>query len=257
MAACWAQNPGAGNQPANEKGDTLFSQNCAACHGSDGRGGERAPSIATRRDIVALSDAELRQRVEKGVLSAGMPAFGFLGQENIGALVDYLRRLQGRTATAAAPLPGDPAEGERLFFQKASCSRCHIVQGHGGFIADDLSDYGQGRSADVIRKAIVDPGAVAGDVGQAVQVMTVSGKTVTGVLRAEDNFTAVVQTEDGAFHSFSHDQIRNLEKSGHSLMPRNYATRLSGQEINDLVSYLMKTGNSAETAHDQSQDDKD
>src|ERR1700733_8577753 len=91
----FAQKPDAKNDPPTGQASALFASNCAVCHGSDGRGGERAPNIATDREIVGLSDARLSGILNKGVLAQGMPAFEFLGDEKIKGLVQYLRALQG------------------------------------------------------------------------------------------------------------------------------------------------------------------
>ncbi len=82
VAALQAQQPehakatsGRGPQP----GQRTFTATCAACHGLDGRGGERAPNIAGSPRLQRLSDAELAGIVSNGVPGKGMPAFGSLG----------------------------------------------------------------------------------------------------------------------------------------------------------------------------------
>src|SRR5689334_13201874 len=86
-------------QPANAtaaqvQGPSLFDSNCGSCHGSDGRGGEHAPDIATAADVQRLADSDLIAIAKDGV--PGMPAFGWLGQEKLIAIIQYLRTLQGR-----------------------------------------------------------------------------------------------------------------------------------------------------------------
>jgi cytochrome c oxidase cbb3-type subunit 3 len=221
-------------------GPVLFAANCGACHGSDGRSGERAPDIATRREVVSLSDADLIRTVENGVAGRGMPAFGFLGRTKIDAIIHHLRTLQGIGVATVAP--GDPHRGERLFFGKAECSSCHMINGHGGFIAADLSGYGPGRSVADIRAAIVDPDRKLDRSAQCVTVVTTDGKIYTGFVRSGDNFSFVLQTGDGAFRLFARSNVMRIEYSGHSSMPRDYATRLSSKELDDLISYLLTTG---------------
>ena len=221
-------------------GPALFAANCGACHGSDGRSGERAPDIATRREVVSLSDADLIRTVENGVAGRGMPAFGYLGRTKVNAIVHHLRTLQGIGVASVAP--GNPHRGEELFFGKAECSSCHMMNGHGGFIAADLSGYGQGRSVADIRAAIVDPDRKLNRSAQYVTVVTTDGKTYVGFIRSEDNFSFVLQSGDGAFRSFARSRVERVEYSGHSSMPRDYATRLSSKELDDLISYLLKTG---------------
>ena len=143
-----AQSPAATSSQVN--GQAIFSANCGACHGADGRGGERAPSIATRREVIKLSDADLTRTVQNGLGGNGMPAFGYLGDAKIHAVVAYLRTLQG--FGASAKVRGDPVAGGKLFFGKAGCSACHMMNGRGGFLAEDLTGYGLGQSPDAIRQ---------------------------------------------------------------------------------------------------------
>jgi putative heme-binding domain-containing protein len=220
------------------KGSKTFATNCAGCHGSDGRGGERAPNIATARNITSLSDAELSNYVRNGVTGSGMPAFGFLGESGIRDVVAFLRQLQGKTAEVK--VTGDDAAGRTLFFGQAGCSKCHMMHGEGGFIASDLSDYGNGIAAERIRAAIVGPETFVAPGSEVVEVVTSAG-SFRGVLRAEDNFTIVVQMEDGRYRKLAKAGLKKLTHTGHSLMPADYGHSLSQKEIDNIVSYLIRS----------------
>jgi cytochrome c oxidase cbb3-type subunit 3 len=123
--------------------------------------------------VVALSDADLIKVVHDGT-PAGMPSFSQLGDANIRAVVDYLRTLQGKTPTnaAAASATGDATAGRALYFGKAQCSSCHMIQDAGGFIASNLTAYGQNRSADAIQQAIVTPDKPLIAASRVVEVLT-------------------------------------------------------------------------------------
>jgi len=227
----------------------VFAANCAGCHGSDGRGGERAPNIATNHEIVKLSDDRLNEILTKGVLASGMPAFASLGKDKIQQLVQYLRVLQGFSAVSQMPLPGDPHAGEQLFFAVASCGHCHMVNGRGGFLAEDLTSYAKGRSAAAVRESILHPEAGQNAV-RIVRIELLSGKTYMGLIRFRDNFNIVLQSEDGLFHSIERSSIRDIKPNQQPLMPQDYATRLSTSQIDNLVSYLL---NSAATSKSTAQ----
>jgi putative heme-binding domain-containing protein len=220
------------------KGGKTFATNCAGCHGSDGRGGERAPNIATARNVTSLTDAELSNFVRNGVTGSGMPAFGFLGDSGIRDVVAFLRQLQGKTAEVK--VTGDDAAGRALFFGSASCSKCHMMRGEGGFIASDLTDYGSGIAPERIRSAIVNPETFVAPGSEVVEIVT-SRESLRGVLRVEDNFTIVVQAEDGHYHKFAKADLKKLTHTGRSLMPSDYGTRLSPKETDDIVSYLIRS----------------
>lgn len=241
---------------AKTEGALLFRQNCAACHGNDGTGGERAPNIATQHDVVTASDAQLKETVGKGIPEAGMPAFDYLGADKVNELVAWLRVLQGvGGSTPRAELPGDPAAGETIFFGKASCSKCHMVRGRGGFIAEELTAYARGRNVDSIRAAIVNPSASPGGGGHLTSVLMSDGTRNQGVVRAEDNFAIVLQGEDGAFRTITRDHIAKIESSS-PLMPQNYGQTLTPQELNDVVSYLMKSASPMQPMRISQSDEK-
>lgn len=223
-------------------GRQLFASRCAGCHGLDGRGGERAPDIATTAKTLGRPDEELFRIIEKGVPGSGMPAFGSLGREGIKSIVAHLKSLQGRTTVAA--LPGDGPKGRVTFYGKARCAECHMVAGAGGFIAGDLTAYSANKSVDAIRDAIVKPGNAVRPGGR-VSLSTRDGRSFSGVIRNEDNFSVQVQTLDGAFHLFEKTDLGTFERLAEPLMPTNYGSTLSAAELNDLISFLMSAARQA------------
>jgi len=85
----FAQTPDSGRQ--------VFVNRCAACHGSDGNGGELGPAIATR--VPALTDENLASLFRQGLPAAGMPPFPSLTDSETRELIRYLRRLRPRTGS--------------------------------------------------------------------------------------------------------------------------------------------------------------
>src|ERR1700742_477726 len=125
-----------GSPPQNERpiaeARQTFENRCAGCHGLDGRGGERAPDIATSPKTQNRSDTELTQIITNGIPANGMPSFSSLDAPTIKALEKYLRVLQGKSESAS--MPGNPAAGKTIFYGKANCSQCHLAAGSGGFL---------------------------------------------------------------------------------------------------------------------------
>jgi cytochrome c oxidase cbb3-type subunit III len=166
-----------------------------------------------------------------------MPAFSFFSQQQVDDVVAHLRLLQGRGE--AVQLPGDPKHGETLFFGKAHCADCHMVNGKGGFLGSDLSFYAAGVKLDPIRAVLLDPEKTLSTNKKATTVVTNKGQTITGMLRGNDNFSLTLQTSDGAFHFLNKSDLSKIELGAHSLMPA--ATGLSSKELDDLMSYLIHT----------------
>lgn len=226
-------------------GAQRFMEYCAGCHGADGRGADKAPSLVAPSNIRNRSDSELFHVVHDGT-RGGMPPFAQIGDANIAAVVQYVRRLAGNSpSTEKAPEPavtGDVNAGRALFFGKAQCSTCHLLRGKGGFIATNLSNYGRTHGAEAILQSITDPDSPLGASSQVVVVTTNNGQKITGVLRNEDAFTLAVQTEDGRFHLLARNDVTDVRYTEHSLMPRDYGKRLTPKELNDIVSFLIADG---------------
>ena len=252
--------PAQGQRNGANDGSQQFVSNCAGCHGADGRGGDKAPAIASMPSVVALSDDDLVKIVHDGT-QAGMPAFPQLGDAGIRAVVDYLRTLQGKTSSnaPATAVIGNSNSGHTLFFGNAQCASCHMVGGAGGFIASDLTSYGQSHNEDAIIKAIVTPDSPLVTAARVVEVRTRSGQKLTGVVRSEDNFTLELQTQDGRYHFLERNTLADVQYTDHSLMPHDYGTRLTPAELNDIASYLIVTGKAAPaspSAHGRRGDDE-
>jgi cytochrome c oxidase cbb3-type subunit 3 len=240
-------------RPDNE-GRPIFEAVCAGCHGLDGRGGERGPDIATRQQVVQLSDAEIMDVLRGGRPTAGMPPFNSLGTDKLNALLEYLRVLQGKRATVA--LPGDPHAGKTLFFGKARCSECHMVHGDGGFLGRDLSTYGATLSPTEIRAKIVRSGDDRSKANKIADITLRDGQKLTGVIRNEDNFSVQLQSSDGAFHFLTKSDIEQLQFQTGSIMPSNYGSTLTASELDDLVSYLISAAK-LETKKEHSEEDQE
>ncbi len=244
-----AQQPG-----ASAPGTQIFTA-CASCHGADGRGGEKAPNIVTVPRVQQLADAQLAGIIHNGISGAGMPAFSYLKPQQIQDVVAYLRILQGRGKIIK--LPGNPDHGQALFFGKSQCSQCHMVNGKGGFLGANLSFYGADNPEEQMRAIISDPQNNLPPEKKGTTVVTSTGESITGMLRVSNNFTLTLQTTDGRFHFLSRSDLRKIDIGNHSLMPPS--TDLTPQEMDDLVSYLLRAGdeNAKRTPTHPAKDDDD
>jgi len=230
--------PAAANGAAQSEAKQTFESVCAACHGLDARGSERGPDVATRQEAVQKTDAELGQILANGKPASGMPSFAGLGPERLSALVSYIRSLQGRGKEAV--LPGDPGKGKSLFYGKAKCAECHSVAGQGGFFASDLTSSGRlGLSG--LRAKIVAPDADLDPRRGLVRVVLADGTELTGAVRNESNFSLQLQSFDGTFHLLNKSDLRSQSYVGATGMPRDYESSLSPDEVNDVISYLLRS----------------
>jgi mono/diheme cytochrome c family protein len=127
----------------------LYDQQCAGCHGRDGRLGTARPLMDPV--YLALVPAErIRHVIAEGVPGTAQPAFalsagGSLTDEQIESLVQGLQSSWSRPDALrdesappyAAPL-GDPERGSVVF--AAACANCHGADGGGGPKAHSIVD---------------------------------------------------------------------------------------------------------------------
>jgi len=219
--------------------EQTYENVCAVCHGLDARGSERGPDIASRPEVVQKSDADLAQILSNGRTAAGMPSFSALGAAKISALVTYLRILEGRGKSLV--LPGDPEKGKALFFGKAKCSECHTLAGQGGFFASDLTTYSGKLGANDLRAKILNPDADLDPRRGLVRVGLPNGTELTGAIRNESNFSIQLQTSDGTFHLLKKSELRSQTYLGASGMPRDYQSILTPAELNDVISFVLRS----------------
>jgi hypothetical protein len=75
-----------------------------------------------------------------------------------------------------------------------------------------------------------------------VTLTTRGGEKYVGRIRNEDNFSVQLQALDGTFYFVDRSDLAGADSS-QTLMPTDYGSTLSSNELNDLVSYLMRVAN--------------
>lgn len=130
---------------------TLYSENCAGCHGQEGRGGA-AIALADPVYLAIADDVVIRKVISNGVRGTAMPAFaesagGMLTDKQINVITSELRSrwsrqgiLNGANPPSYSPKSSGDAQGGEATY-KTYCESCHGPGGRGGqkgsAIADD------------------------------------------------------------------------------------------------------------------------
>jgi cytochrome c oxidase cbb3-type subunit III len=127
----------------------LYSENCAGCHGQDGKGGLAIP-LGDPVYLAIADDAVIRTTATQGVSGTAMPAFaqssgGSLTDAQINAIVAGIRTwAKPGFLSSSNPPPylaqaaGDPSRGLGVY--DAYCSSCHGAGGQGGAHASSIVD---------------------------------------------------------------------------------------------------------------------
>jgi putative heme-binding domain-containing protein len=147
---------------------------------------------------------------------------------------------------------GDPVRGKALFEDRGECLTCHRVNGNGSRLGPDLSEIGNARRtgfgpgpdptapplAKALETSILDPDAEVLPANRFVRVVTKDGATITGRLLNQDNFTVQFLDTQSKLRSFVKSDLRESTLITKSQMP-SYKDKLGGQEVADLVAYLL------------------
>jgi len=129
---------------------TLFADNCAGCHGSEGKGGA-AVALADPVYLAIVDDASLRKTISGGLSGTVMPAFaqsagGMLTDKQIDVIASNIRSRWGKpgildAANAPSYTPksaGDAPRGALAY--KTFCESCHGPGGHGTAKGSSITD---------------------------------------------------------------------------------------------------------------------
>jgi mono/diheme cytochrome c family protein len=88
-------------------GADLFAGSCTTCHGPDGQGTPRAPSLNVKGFLTATNDAAIQQIITMGVPGTAMAAWGdYLSETEIQALVGFIRAWEPNAPEVATPARG-------------------------------------------------------------------------------------------------------------------------------------------------------
>jgi mono/diheme cytochrome c family protein len=120
---------------------TLYKENCAACHGANGKNGA-AISLANPVYLAVAGEQTIHQTITKGVPGGLMPAFartsgGTLTDKQVSILSQGIIQQWSAPDQLAGVTPppytatsqGDAARGQQAY--AAGCARCHGVDGEG------------------------------------------------------------------------------------------------------------------------------
>jgi len=229
-------NPLVSDPKAAEVGRWSFRIYCAPCHGIHAEGG-RGPDLTLGTYNAGDRDIDLFRVISHGVPGTEMAGYGGrVEDEGIWRLVAYIRSVARHENSTAQ---GDAGTGEKLFWGKGGCGGCHRVAERGRALGPDLSRIGRLRSLAYLRTSILKPDEDVTPGYATVTVVTRDGKTIAGVEKSYDNFSAQLVDLSGKYYSFLRDEVSSMKREPRSLMPSTYGQSLSANEINDVLAYLV------------------
>jgi mono/diheme cytochrome c family protein len=242
-----------------EAGASLFESNCSPCHGLDGKGTGRAPALntpdlltngkrlaevqwaGTLHDFIlaTVSGGRPRPSVQFSQYPQRMPTWsqdfgGPLRDDQIGYIVAYvlnwapaLANVTPEPTQAIVPvgtditqqLPaGDPTRGQQVV-QTLGCTACHISQGGASPIGPGWLPSADNNNQGVGTRA-----------AQRIKAPDYHGKATTG---DQYLFESIVAPD-----AYIVPGNATYAPGGSSLMPKDFATRMTAQDVADVIAYL-------------------
>jgi len=193
-------------------------------------------SVNQLQRLAGSGNAEINDRVQElyGTIRTGRDPARAL-------IVARMRRL-------VTTHQGNPKQGVEVY--NKLCGQCHKLYGQGQEVGPDITVNGRG-SLEALLSNVFDPSLVIGKDYQAVTLLTVDGRVLSGLL-VEDSPTRVVLKMQGAkLETIARDDVDAMKRSDTSLMPEGIEKQLKPQEIADLFAYLTLTKPPADPAAEQ------
>ena len=216
-----------------EQGKRLYESQCGSCHGPLGNGGKGA-NLAQPQLRRAFDDQALFNIIRRGIRGTEMPGSP-LTPSQVSSIAAYVKTL-GRVGPE--DVAGDGRRGAAVY-AALDCARCHTLRGRGGIVGPGLDDIGARRGAPHLREARIEPEASVPSGFLQLRVVTRDGRALTGIRVNEDGFSIQFRDLSGRLHSFWKRELETLEQQWQRSPMGSYEARLTSEETDDLVAYLV------------------
>jgi putative heme-binding domain-containing protein len=250
VSGAYGQTPARADDP----GARLFFQTCRVCHGAAGIGGV-GPALRGAK----FTAEHVRARMSESRPGSMMPQFSktFTPTE-LSQVANYVASLQQQRLLPSPNHPrpgalvGNAVAGESVFFARDrthSCFVCHSYQGRGGRVGPDLATKVANATArDIFQKIIVVPHRSTDPAYATTRLRTRGGLLITGITAGETKDAVRFYDTSSlppTLRTIPKSEIVEADKPQTSVMPNDYAARLTLQQLLDVVAFLKSTGNGA------------
>jgi len=175
------------------------------------------------QQLRTYEDPEIADQVEQA-FGKGASASG---PEQIAA-INRVRQIVMNSA-------GSAVLGKKHFDQR--CANCHQLFGEGKKVGPPLDGY-QRDDRNFWLHAIVAPSLEIREGFQSYLALTLNGRTLNGMIAAQDDKTVTIRNADNQLTVLDRDQIEVLKALPTSLMPADLLKEMSDSDIRDLFAYL-------------------
>ena len=121
------------------------------------------------------------------------------------------------------------------------CLNCHAIAGAGGRVGPDLGGIGASSQVDYLLESILFPDKVIREGYNTVRIITLDGKSVSGIHVRETKEDVTLRTPTDEEITIPKTEI-DARTGGGSLMPQGLAALVTDAELVDLVRFLSEVG---------------
>jgi cytochrome c oxidase cbb3-type subunit 3 len=229
---------GLGPEPdkaAAKRGEPLFHQNCAFCHGAEARG-TTAPSLITSDEVLGDDHGEhLVPFLSKGLPEKGMPSFAAMSDNQLKDIAEFLHLQVEEVANRGTYqvlniLVGDAVKGHA--YVTAHCMSCHTAE----TFAHIASQF---RSPEQLQRGWIWPSR-AGDnsLATTATVKTPDGDTITGRVTQVSDFRITIVDGAGRTHVIDRNPDVEAQIKDPLASHQEMIMTLTNDNMHNVTAYL-------------------
>ena len=158
-----------------------------------------------------------------------------LAVQIFGGVVSADRQSVAKEYEPALRTNGSAALGAAVF--RKTCSKCHRIDGVGANVGPDISDT-RNRSRDALLYDILDPNRRVDPQFSEYIVLTLDGRSYSGLLVSESEQQIVLRQPEGKEQAIARSEIEELQVTSRSLMPVGIEKDVSVRQMADLLEFL-------------------
>jgi putative heme-binding domain-containing protein len=140
-----------------------------------------------------------------------------------------------------AGLQGDLSHGKKLFDDRSrfQCLQCHQLGNEGQELGPRIDGIGSRLTAGQIFEALHDPTRQIAPAYQAHALIHSDGSIIQGLIRSRDGNQITLMNAKGAIETWKTEDLSEIRPLPSSLMPSGLTLQMTGQEVADLIAYLV------------------
>jgi mono/diheme cytochrome c family protein len=229
---------GLGDEPdkaAAARGEPLFQQNCAFCHGPKARGAT-GPGLITSDEVLADDHGEhLVAFLKKGRPQKGMPGFAAISDAQLKDIAEFMHLQVELVANRGGYhvlniLVGNEGRGKR--YVAAHCMSCHSEE----TFAHLGSKF---RSPEQLQRGWIWPSRSANPaLAITATVTTADGSTMAGRVTQVSDFRITLVNEAGQAHAIELDKGTKVEMKDPLAAHQEMIMTLTNGDMHDVTAYL-------------------